>query len=177
MPFVLRWTLLLPLVLGLAACGGQSVGDALGLSRRAPDEFQVVQRAPLVVPPEFGLRPPEPGAPRPQEGTPSERAQIALTGTPTPEGDATPGQAAFLAAAGASRADPNIRDVITAEGEGLAGLDAGRFWFILDFQRRAYARSQANPLDATAEAERLREAGINVRGARVDSRPVPTGGV
>jgi hypothetical protein len=32
-----------------------------------PDEFEVVQRAPLTIPPDFDLRPPKPGSPRPQE--------------------------------------------------------------------------------------------------------------
>lgn len=178
MPPVARWVIVLPLVLVLAACGGQNVGDALGLGRRQPDEFQVVQRAPLVVPPQVGLRPPEPGAPRPQEGTPAERAQAALTGSPVPAGEATPGQSALLAAAGTGAADPQIRTVLAEEGEGLAGLDESRFWFILDFQRRAYARTEGNPINATAEAQRLREAGVNVRGARIDTQPgLATGGV
>jgi hypothetical protein len=158
----------------LAACGGgTTVGDALGMGRSTPDEFQVVQRAPLVVPPEFGLRPPEPGAPRPQEGTPSARAQTALLGEPVPEADSTPGQAALLASVGATRADPDIRTVLAEESTGMAGLDTDRFWFILDFQRRAYARGQANPLDAEAEAARLRETGVNVRSVRVQSQPLP----
>ena len=38
-----------------------------------PDEFAVESRAPLTVPPDFDLRPPEPGAPRPQEKTAKQR--------------------------------------------------------------------------------------------------------
>ncbi|TVQ33944.1 MAG: DUF3035 domain-containing protein [Geminicoccaceae bacterium] len=159
------------------ACGGGGgVGDALGMGRRAPDEFQVVQRAPLTLPPNFALRPPEPGAARPQEGTPAQRAQVALTGAPMPVADATPGQAALLASAGAATADPEIRMVLANETEGMAGLDLDRFWFILDFQRRAFARAQQTPLDAQAEAQRLREAGINVRSVRVDTQTLPGSG-
>ncbi|WP_376087212.1 DUF3035 domain-containing protein [Roseomonas sp. CCTCC AB2023176] len=56
--------LLLPL---LAACGGDT-SRFLGLTRDAPDEFQVVTRAPLSLPPSLGnLPPPRPGAGRPQE--------------------------------------------------------------------------------------------------------------
>ena len=40
-----------------------------------PDEFAVESRAPLTIPPEFALRPPQPGAPRPQEITAAERAK------------------------------------------------------------------------------------------------------
>ncbi len=53
--------LLMPLL--LAACADGSVRDTLGLNRDAPDEFTVVSRPPLSVPPEFNLRPPRPGAP------------------------------------------------------------------------------------------------------------------
>lgn len=43
-----------------------------------PDEFTVVGRAPLVIPPNAELRPPRPGEPRPQEIDPSNRAMQAL---------------------------------------------------------------------------------------------------
>jgi len=43
-----------------------------------PDEFRVVTKAPLVVPPDFSLRPPAPGKPRPQELQPESAARTAL---------------------------------------------------------------------------------------------------
>lgn len=46
----------LALVLSLGGCGG--IGDALGFSKHPPDEYEVVSKAPLVVPPDYGLRPP-----------------------------------------------------------------------------------------------------------------------
>jgi hypothetical protein len=48
---------------------------AIGMDRAGPDEFAVESRAPLTIPPDFDLRPPQPGAPRPQEGTAAERAR------------------------------------------------------------------------------------------------------
>ena len=47
----------------------------VGIDRVGPDEFAVESRAPLTIPPEFDLRPPQPGAPRPQEGTAADRAR------------------------------------------------------------------------------------------------------
>lgn len=47
----------------LSACSGSDVRSTLGLNRSAPDEFKVVSRPPLSVPPEFNLLPPDPGAP------------------------------------------------------------------------------------------------------------------
>lgn len=51
-------------LLALASC--DTVKDKLGLTREAPDEFQVVSQPPLELPPDFTLTPPRPGAPRPQ---------------------------------------------------------------------------------------------------------------
>jgi hypothetical protein len=47
----------------------------VGMDRVGPDEFAVESRAPLTIPPEFDLRPPQPGAPRPQEATAADKAR------------------------------------------------------------------------------------------------------
>jgi hypothetical protein len=49
--------------------------QAIGLDRVGPDEFAVESRAPLTIPPEFDLRPPQPGAPRPQEASAADKAR------------------------------------------------------------------------------------------------------
>src|SRR3546814_15251460 len=86
---------------------------------RSPDEFRVVSRAPLTLPPDYNLRPPEPGAPRPQVGTPSqqaERAVFANSQNPAVQQQVsaprTAGEQALLAATGAESADPNIRYIV-----------------------------------------------------------------
>jgi len=63
----------------LAGCGSSGL-----LDRERPDEFAVQRQAPLVVPPDFNLLPPEPGAPRPAEGSASQQALDALFGGPAP---------------------------------------------------------------------------------------------
>src|SRR5262249_21673918 len=57
----------------LPGCTG--LKRAIGLEQVAPDEFAVESRAPLTIPPDFDLRPPQPGAPRPQEVPSAERAR------------------------------------------------------------------------------------------------------
>jgi Protein of unknown function (DUF3035) len=57
----------------LAGCSG--FRQLIGLDQVGPDEFAVESRAPLTIPPEFNLRPPEPGAPRPQEVSASTKAR------------------------------------------------------------------------------------------------------
>jgi hypothetical protein len=67
-------------LLQLGGCAKGTVQDALGMSKRSPDEFAVVRRAPLIIPPDYDLRPPDPGAPRPNIGTTSDQARVAMTG-------------------------------------------------------------------------------------------------
>ena len=68
------------LLAGLGLSGCQSASKALGMSKVVPDEFRVVTKAPLVVPPDYALRPPAPGEPRPQELQPESAARAALLG-------------------------------------------------------------------------------------------------
>jgi hypothetical protein len=63
----------------LSACGGGGI-----FNRDRPDEMAVQRQAPLVVPPDFSVAPPQPGAPRPVEGTAQERALEALFGGTAP---------------------------------------------------------------------------------------------
>lgn len=84
------------IVAGVALSGCQSTKNALGLNKVVPDEFRVVTKAPLVVPPDYALRPPAPGEPRPQELQPESAARQALLG----QRDATnrsAGEAALVA--------------------------------------------------------------------------------
>ena len=85
-----------------AACGNGGF-----LDRERPDEFAVQRQAPLVVPPDFSLTPPQPGTPRPAEGTASEQALDVLFGGPAPRSDV---EASVLERAGT--ADPGIRSEV-----------------------------------------------------------------
>jgi hypothetical protein len=90
----------------LAACGGSGL-----FNRDRPDEFAVQRQAPLVVPPDFSLTPPEPGAPRPSEGTAQEQALEALFGGPAPRSAI---ETSALDRAG--QAAPSIRSQVGDEG-------------------------------------------------------------
>ncbi len=87
----------------LASCGSGMLGD-----RKRPDEFAVARQAPLVIPPDFSMRPPQPGAPRPQDaGGPAQQALEALFGGSAPR---SASERAALDAAGArTGADAGIR--------------------------------------------------------------------
>src|SRR5438046_3446381 len=97
---------------GLAGC--QSTQKALGMSKITPDEFRVVTKAPLVLPPDYSLRPPAPGEPRPQELLPESAARAALLGQR--EGLVrSDGEKMLVSRAGVDHADPLIRYVVDDE--------------------------------------------------------------
>lgn len=89
----------------LAGCGGSGV-----FNRDRPDEFAVQRQAPLVVPPDFALEPPQPGAPRPVDNNASNQALDALFGGPAPRSGA---ETSALDRAGPS--DPGIRSSVGSE--------------------------------------------------------------
>lgn len=152
--------------LGLAGCGGAS--KALGMSKVTPDEFRVVTKAPLVVPPDFSLRPPAPGEPRPQELQPESAAREALLGQRAAE-TRTPGENALVAKAGAGTADPLIRYVVDDEFGDLAHKDRS-FADKVMFWRKGSPAPAANgavsaqaaganapaPVDPAAESARVK---------------------
>ena len=142
--------------LGLAACSGDELTRTFGLTRDAPDEFQVTTRAPLSMPPDFTLRPPRPGAARPQELSQRQQAEAALVpDTLSQAGGAappSPGQQALVQAAGRP-APADIRARVDSE----AALDTPSRSFAdrLLFWRPAPPAGTA--VDPVRESQRLRE--------------------
>lgn len=59
----------------LLLSGCTDMKRAIGLEKTSPDEFAVESRAPLTMPPDFDLRPPQPGATRPQEKSAGQQAR------------------------------------------------------------------------------------------------------
>ena len=147
---------------GLAGC--QSTAKALGMSKVTPDEFRVVTKAPLVVPPDYSLRPPGPGEPRPQELQPESAARNTLLGQREGE-QRSQGEKLFVARAGADSADPLIRYVVDDEFGDLAHKDksfADRIMFWKSSDKNAapapgVGSDAAAPIDAAAEDERLKK--------------------
>jgi len=145
-------------VFTLTACEGAR--EAIGIGKQSPDEFAVVTRAPLSMPPDFGLRPPRPGTERPQEEAVKDTARgllVKSSGSAALKqrsSDVSKGESALLARAGATNPDPAIRRTINRESSILATendsfVDRLIFW-------------QDSPppgtlVDAAAEQKRLRE--------------------
>lgn len=158
-----RWTShpgLLVMVVSLGITGCEGIKDQFGLGKSSPDEFSVVTRAPLSLPPDFRLRPPEPGAARPQESSAIERAQAALMGAGRDRGtdgktvQRSDGESALLSQAGTEIAKSDIRKVINEENAVLADVEDSLV------ERLIFWRSQSQPgdvVDARKESQRLKE--------------------
>src|SRR5581483_8213007 len=96
------------LVAAMTLSGCESIREATGSSKVPPDEFAVVTKAPLVIPPDFNLKPPRPGAAPINQSSPTETAETSLfnsdpaTIAANMSGDMSRGEKLLLASAGAA---------------------------------------------------------------------------
>ena len=136
--------LLATLTSGAIALGGCfHHDDAIGFNPNAPDEFKVVSKAPLVVPPDYALRPPAPGEPRPQELQPESSARLALLGE-REKAERSTGETLLANRAGAAKADPLIRYVMDDEFGSIAHKDSS-------FADKVLFRKKASPAASTKD--------------------------
>jgi hypothetical protein len=157
-----RVLLVLVLLSALGAC--DTIRKVVGVDKTPPDEFTVISRAPLDLPPDYSLRPPQAGALRPQETTPTQVARQtvfrageksdAATTAALAVGGRSSGEVSLLRQAGAGSIDPNIRQLVNQENSKL--LESDRSFT----DRLVFWKSPAEPgvvVDPTKEAQRLRE--------------------
>ncbi len=150
--------------IALTLTGCDAARESFGFTKQAPDEFSVVTRAPLVIPPDFGLRPPQPGAPRPQEKPVVEKARETVLGSAgidhsqvaaTADTDTlSDGQRALLKEANALNANPGIRREVDRESSLLADSDVDFIDRLMFWQKR---EPPGVVVDPTKESQRIRE--------------------
>lgn len=141
--------------------GCARVKEELGMTRRTPDEFSVVKRAPLEIPPDLNqvaaLPTPRPGMQRPQETSPEQAAQAAILGSPVPVSQqASSVESAILQKAGATNADNNIRNVVDREAVENAEKNRPVAKRIMNWGNKKDPGA-AVIVDAPAEAQRLKQ--------------------
>ncbi|MXP63813.1 DUF3035 domain-containing protein [Roseomonas sp. M0104] len=156
----------------LAGCGSDTA-RTLGFTRSAPDEFSVVTRAPLSLPPVLGeLPPPRPGTPRPQELRGREAGEATLApGAAFGVGASTApsaGEQALLARAGGD-APTDIRTRVDEESlhvEQASRSLVDRLMFWRD------APPPGTVVDPQRESQRLRENAALGRSAEEGETPI-----
>jgi hypothetical protein len=145
-------------VMALSLIGCQSLREAAGITKEPPDEFAVVTKSPLVIPPDFNLKPPKPGAAPTNQVSPTQSAQAALFGDdPAAAAAAIPGnfspeERVVLANTGGAAADPSIRKQIASDEKQMEATDDS-FTDQLLFQSPDPYKGA--PLNADAEAQRI----------------------
>lgn len=158
------------LILTLAGC--QSFREAAGLTKESPDEFAIATKAPLIIPPDYNLKPPKPGAAPTNQVSPTDAAEDTLFGDPAPatssHGQLSVGEQDILAKAGARDANGMIRQKIAAENRAMQAADES-------FTNRLLFASGSDSNDGTpvnAEAERNRlDAGNGGKTAAQNAKP------
>jgi hypothetical protein len=138
----------------VSGCGG--FRQAIGVEKVAPDEFRVVTRAPLTLPPDYSLRPPRPGDPRPQELRPDGAARAAVFGQDVGQ-QASPGERALVSNAGAEAVDPAIRAQVDIEGSAVVRKSESFSNSVIGFEGSAAAAQPAGDPESEAEKKRLAE--------------------
>jgi hypothetical protein len=156
-------------VAAVALSGCSSMRETFGFAKTAPDEFAVVTRPPLVMPPDYGLRPPQPGAQRPQEKEIRDQARETITGRNAGMGGGaqlasntassggaprTEGERALLGKAGALDADATIRRTVDRESTLLAEADSDFIDRLIFWQEKP---EPGTVVDPQAESRRIRE--------------------
>jgi len=147
----------------LLAAGGllmgcQSIRDAAGMSKEGPDEFSIVTKQPLIVPPDYNLRPPRDGAPPTNQIKPTDAAQSVLFDTDpaaaakTITGDYSQAEKLLLARANAIQPDPDIRQEIASDGRAMEAADDAFTEKLLFWKPE---KVPGTPVNADAEEKRL----------------------
>ncbi len=146
-----------------AAAGCSGYRETLGLTKNPPDEFRVVSREPLTMPPEFKLRPPEAGTDGTDRRSARQQAEQTVFGREPENGQAgnytgsagmSDGEQAFLNKAGAQNANPEIRELVARESDKLEAANESFVDRLVFWQE---TRNPAKLVDPDKEAKRLRE--------------------
>lgn len=163
----------------LALPGCDSIGNpfvVLGSKPPAPDEFQVLARKPLRMPPSAALPEPRPGEPSPLEPDPNRDAVVALLGTdvgpPPPSGPGrSQGEAALLSAADASASNTEIRQTLALESQEGYSNEPYEPPSIFELFG-VYEAPPEDVIDAAAESRRLQSEGVAAAPIDPADRPV-----
>lgn len=140
--------------------GCSNFRDTLGLDKDPPDEFAVITRAPLAMPPTMVLPPPTPGKARPQEVAVVDQAKEAFFGQSEKLKDTpvlrTAAESALLQKAGAAQAHPDIRQLVNKETKELADRNRPVVEKLISITGESLP--SASVVDPEAEYQRIKSA-------------------
>ena len=112
--FRLFFSLIFILNLSLISGCGSELSDVLGTNKLPPDEFTILTKPPLIVPPEYNLRPPAEGEIRPNVQQPNRQLQSILFGQNKTD-DFSSSEISLMTGSDVAEAIPNIKEVLDSE--------------------------------------------------------------
>jgi hypothetical protein len=114
---------LLCMTLTVSACGG-GLSDAFAYKKNPPDEFAILKKQPLIIPPDYSLKPPnEAGSKIARTSTRVEAEQI-LTGREVDISEiASDGEKEILDRIGSDPSQNNVRSKIQSDGNNVIGKE------------------------------------------------------
>ena len=110
--FIIVMVISLPIV--LTGCGSE-LAKVLGTDKLPPDEFTILTKPNLIIPPEYNLRPPAEGEVRPTPQQPSRELQALLFNNSNSADDFSQSEINLMTGADVAESIPNIKEVLDSE--------------------------------------------------------------
>jgi len=159
--------------LGLTTTACTTTSRALGLTKQAPNEFNILTKAPLVVPPEYNLRPPRIGESSSENNYTQEAARKALIGD-VDDAEPSKGEIVLMTKANVGRANQEIRVVV--DGQNSVERKTSSFSDRILFWNNGSTRTRdGQPLNAETEAKRMESIKAATGGGQVEISRRPGG--
>ena len=148
-----------------ALSGCEDFNRAIGREKVMPDEFAVVSRAPLSVPPDFALRPPRIGAQRPQEVPTVDQARQTVfrsgddqkQALPPAADKRSPAEGEFLREAGAAKVPADIRQLVDTDAANANNMSDSFVDKLAFWRKDQKPGSPDQVIDPTKEAARIED--------------------
>ena len=110
--FIIVMVILLPIF--LTGCGSE-LAKVLGTDKLPPDEFTILTKPNLIIPPEYNLRPPAEGEVRPTPQQPSRELQALLFNNSNSADDFSQSEINLMTGSDVAESIPNIKEVLDSE--------------------------------------------------------------
>ncbi|EJW21332.1 hypothetical protein IMCC14465_11280 [alpha proteobacterium IMCC14465] len=114
---------LLCLTLTVSACGG-GLSDALSYQKNPPDEFAILKKQPLIIPPDYSLKPPKEAGSKVARASTRVEAEEILTGREVDISEiASDGEKEILNRIGSDPSQNNVRSSMQNDGNNIVTKD------------------------------------------------------
>jgi hypothetical protein len=169
----LKTVLLVSTMAAIGLSGCTTTSKALGLTKTSPNEFNILTKAPLVVPPEYNLRPPSIGESSAENNYTQKAAREALIGD-IDSAEPTRGEIVLMSKAGVGRSNQEIR----LEIDGVNSVEHKTDDFtdrVLFWRNGKVVKPDGSPMDPEVEAKRLKSITAATGGGQVEITKRPGG--